>query len=396
LIRKDIAMDTAVQSTLHRPETVAQVTGPVSPEVCAGLTVTVIYLLSEAGRKASLMAGGNGRELQQITVHVPASRLHLVSVDAQGIARLKLRPWYAMNADQRIIRTDALPTYDKPPDIEELFRAAAKNHELERAYETERTATRSRRRETQREQRRACAEAFLSDPAQRALVYPAPSPKRCVLVTEQGRVAFHTATDEGLARDVPPEAHRRFRADLRARREHNLQERAMQLALHDEKKRYLAAWVALHGTAEQQARHAAGVLPMDEAVESITDQVFAALSDRPRYARDGAERLQAHLRQFPLYAHAVVTAADLLITGTNAVKSTASQWRTLQKIQAAIPDATVVLRLHKLTWKRDSSAPPLTLVGILATTKTGPFTLRREYDALACCDEPHQAVSTNA
>jgi hypothetical protein len=43
-------------------------------------------------QEASLLAGGDGRAVQQIALHVPANRLHLVSVDKQGVARLKLRP----------------------------------------------------------------------------------------------------------------------------------------------------------------------------------------------------------------------------------------------------------------------------------------------------------------
>jgi hypothetical protein len=56
----------------------------------AGLTVIAVYGLSEAGRKASLITGGDGRAHQRLSVQVPPARLHLVSVDANGIARLKL------------------------------------------------------------------------------------------------------------------------------------------------------------------------------------------------------------------------------------------------------------------------------------------------------------------
>jgi len=38
------------------------------------------------------------------------------------------------------------------------------------------------------------------------------------------------------------------------------------------------------------------MLPLDEAIESITDHAFAALGDRPRYERDGVETLQTFLR----------------------------------------------------------------------------------------------------
>lgn len=64
--------------------------------------------------------------------------------------------------------------------------------------------------------------------------------------TASGRVMFDAATDVGSARDVPREAYRRSRADLRTRKEQNLKRRAEHLALHEEKTRVIATWVAEH------------------------------------------------------------------------------------------------------------------------------------------------------
>jgi hypothetical protein len=371
-------MDSAAHSALRHPELVTEA-APVAPESARALTVTAVYHLSEAGRKASLLAGGDGRAVQQITVQVSASRLHLVSVDVRGVARLKLRPRYDIDANQRVVRLDDAPTYDVPPTVDELFREAARNHERERVYQAERTVTRAKKREADHERRLQVAQAFLTDRTQRALVHPAPSPRRCYVSTDQGRVLFDVATDEGPARDVPPEAHRRFRADLAAKREKNLQDRTAQLALHEEKKRYIAAWITEHGTLEQQARQAAGVLPMEEAIEAITDQAFVAIADHPPYARDGAERLQAHLREFPEYADVVVSPADLVVLSSNAATATAEQWAVVQSIQKALPGATVMLRAHRLTWRKRPQAPSLTLFGVLVAQKVGPFMVRREY-----------------
>ena len=112
-------------------------------------------------------------------------------------------------------------------------------------------------------------------------------------MTERGRLLFDVSTYHGRAKEVPPEAHRRFRADLRAKDERNRHDRAEQLALHEEKKRFIAEWVAANGTDEQKVRQAAGMLPMAEALEGITDQEFAVNGSLPVYTRDGAERLQA-------------------------------------------------------------------------------------------------------
>ena len=200
-------MDTVTAISNRRLEALPTPAG--APAATKLLTVTATYLLSEDGRKASLLDGGDGKAVQQLSLQVPANRLHLVSVDAHGVARLKLRPRYRFDGDNAIVRVDAAPTYDAPPDVEELFREAARNHQLERAYHAERQAAKTKRREADHERRVAVAKAFLADPSRRALSHPTPTPKRCVLETEDSRVFFDADTDVPPAREVPAEAHRR-------------------------------------------------------------------------------------------------------------------------------------------------------------------------------------------
>ena len=76
-------MDTAVQAISHHsPDSLRAVPSAQS------LTASAVYHLSESGRKASLLAGGDGKGIQRLTVQVPATRLHLVSVGLGGQARL--------------------------------------------------------------------------------------------------------------------------------------------------------------------------------------------------------------------------------------------------------------------------------------------------------------------
>ena len=257
------------------------------------LAATATFLLSEEGRKASLLSGGDGRAVQSVTLDVPANRLHLVSVDRQGVARLRLRPRFEIDGDQRVARVDSAPAFDAPPAADELLRLAARNHELEQTYHSARTAAASTRHDAQRELRERIAQAFMADPSQRAVAHPPPTQRRCCIQAEGRRIVFDVAEDPVLAKGVALEATRRFREDQRVKREQNLQERAKQLALHEEKKRYVAEWIAANGTPDQQARQAAGVLPMLEAVEAIAKQAFAPVSDFPPYVHDGADRLRA-------------------------------------------------------------------------------------------------------
>lgn len=365
-------MATADLSVLPRPVVVDTTPGDT-------LTVTATYALSEAGRKASLLAGGTGHAVQHVDLQVPAHRLHLVRVTGQGIARLALRPRYEPNTAQRLVVIDAWPVYDAPPSVDDLLREAALTHERARAYHADRTAARATRAEGERTRRAEIATAFLADPTQRAVRHPAPSVTRCDLVTPSGHLRFDVAVDEGPAREVPREAFRRFRADVQAAHERRTRERAEQLSLHDARRQAVAAWVALHGTADQRARHAAGLLVMAEAVEAITDDAFRPLADWPRYSRDGATRMQAHVQHCTGAAPPTVTPADFVVEGHPARSATSREWAALQACQAAVPDAAVRLHQREFRWTRDPAVPRLTHRTIVVTQRLGPLAIRREY-----------------
>ncbi len=343
--------------------------------------VIATYQLTENGRKASLLSGGDGHALQQVTMEVLGSRLHLVSVDTEGVARLKLRPHYALDAEQRIVRTDGSPTYDALPTVDDLLKDAARNHQLERAYLAERTVECEKRREVTRELREHVALEFLGDQTRRALAHPPPTPQRCEIMTPRGRLRYDIAKDDGDAKRVPPEAHRRFRSDLRAKAEQRRQKHAEHLAIYEEKKRAIAEWVATRGTPDQQARHAAGALPSSEVVEAMADEAFAPLAAFPRYALDGAERLQAHLRRLPRFAEATVAPVDLMISVEDSKVATEAQWVLMHQLQRIVPHAALTLRAHRLGWKRAPTAPTLTVFGLRVKLTIGPFVVVREYAA---------------
>src|SRR6266511_6253943 len=117
-------MDAVTAFAARRPEPIADDTTSAAPERPRELSVIAMYVLTEEGRKASLLSGGNGRAKQKINLQVPANRLHLVTVDANGVAHLKLRPRYELGEDQRVVRIDSSPAYDLPPTVEELLREA--------------------------------------------------------------------------------------------------------------------------------------------------------------------------------------------------------------------------------------------------------------------------------
>lgn len=372
-------MDFVTSMPTSAVDQAASIVGSRAQSASRCLSAVATYLLSEEGRKASLLAGGDGRAVQTLTMDVPASRLHLVSVDRQGVARLRLRPRFEVDASQRVVRVDSAPAFDAPPTSDELLRIAARNHELEQTYHSERTAAVLTKQDAHRELRERVAQAFLADQAQRALPHPPPTQRRCCIQAEGRRIVFDVAEDPVLAKGIAAEATRRFRADQRAKREQNLQERAKQLALNEEKKRFVADWIAAHGTTEQQGRQAAGVLPMAEAVEAIADETFLALESYARLVHDGVERLQCLAAGVSDEGRAV-RSADLCVESGHAPTATAEEWAMLQDVERRIPAATVVLLRHRLTLRTDSSLAA-EVHGILVTVKRGPLALRREFAA---------------
>jgi hypothetical protein len=72
---------------------------------------------------------------------------------------------------------------------------------------------------------------------------------------------------------------------------------------------------------------------------------------------------------------------ELTIIGSDAVKATEAQWERVQELQRVFPDATVVLREHRISWKGHPDTPTLTMYGVLVSCKIGPFDVRREYAA---------------
>ena len=80
-------METALHSaTARRSDATLHVLGPSPGSSPQTVAVTAVFRLSQAGRKASLLIGGNGRRRQQIVLQIPVTRMHLVHVDDGGTA----------------------------------------------------------------------------------------------------------------------------------------------------------------------------------------------------------------------------------------------------------------------------------------------------------------------
>ena len=376
-------MDATAHATTRRLDSSLHAVGSLSPAIAVEsartLSVTADYRLSEAGRKASLLTGGNGHAEQRVKVAVPLTRLHLVHVDNNGVARLKLRPQFRMSPDQRVIKIKLAPVYDHPPTIDELFQDAARNHELERTYHAQRTTAQTARRETLEGRRNEVALEFLGDPNRRAVVYPPPSKRRCQIMTDRGPIDFDAKRDMGVARQIPLEAFRRFENDVRIRHGQGADQRTRNLAKHAERQQMMREWIAVHGTHEQRQRLAAGVLPFKEFVDAITDVTFRPLSHLTLYPSDGAARVQQLVRQRPGYANAIVTPNDLSVVTRLLPTASAAQWALVSDIRDRLPGAQVQLRERSIAWTQDPQVAKVRVVSAVVTIRVGLVLLRREF-----------------
>ena len=345
------------------------------------LTVTATYRLSEQGRKASLLAGGNGRAVQDVTVTVPVNRIHLVSVDANGHARVRLQPRFSLNSEQHVVRTDDPPMFDAVPSVDELLNEAARNHQLESVFKSAAAEHKRKRQDTGLELKQRLAEEFLSDPKRRARVHPRPTPRVCQVLVNHSIVRFDATSDVGVARQVPVEAYRRFSADERERRQRGQDEFKRGYAVHEEKERLVADWVTTYGSPSQQERYAAGLLPIAQILEGMADQEFAAATSRARYVSDGVQRLQTFLRRYPQYASIAIVKSEFGVRTVRAEAASEAQWSIVSELRAMFPHAEVSLQQHILSWRRDPNAPTLTIYGVLVRRKIGPFNIRREFVA---------------
>jgi len=141
-------------------------------------------------------------------------------------------------------------------------------------------------------------------------------------------------------------------------------------AAYERKENQLSAWVLQHGTDNQKARQALGLLPEDEVINCIRDQVFLPLT------RDGFERYER------------MTAADVCecedgecdveFEVDDATEMTADQYTAYKSIVQVAPEAAnIQARVHK--GKSERCEVTLIRCSVLVTVVVGELTLSREY-----------------
>jgi hypothetical protein len=344
---------------------------PVRPE--RTIKALAVVQLSARGRRASLLAGGDGRALQRLHVDVPPSAVDLIRVNRRGEASLVLGPRIVALPNGRLRRLREPMLYDAPPTNEQLLVDARAVAALREAYVTQRSLAYVAAKE-------AFAQEFLQDAARRAIVHPPPTAQRCAFRTEHGVLVFRH-TDAGAAAVVPVEAHRRFRADLAERARRNQSQAARDMAIHQAKHLSMARWIEQHGSADQQSRLAAGRLSDAEMYEAIADDVFGPLQAWPRYMHDARGDLLTCYREVDASAPGDIPAAQVKVESTVVVHLSADQWSQLAAMQAAVPEAVMTVRRYRIYWSDRPARhdPHVIQFAVLVKYRLDPLTIVRSY-----------------
>lgn len=314
---------------------------PSNTEVSA----RVSYLLSEQGRRESLRQGGNGRMLQEFDTVVPQPDLDAFAVSEDGVVTLNLAGYFhpfpgdhdfeapakkahwvnGPSSDSEMLQWDIVPSWE---DLVAAGRRIKESNELWAAAAEE--------SENQKEQ---VAKAFLDNPLARAS-----SLERDYVVIDGTRFKIFEA--------VAIEAKNRHAAD------------------HEELKKanraQLGEWIARHGTDNQRARLAAGLLPWDEAYESAECAFFEPLKRFPRYERFDPANVCKCMDQ-----------CEVKFKSLDAAELSAEEWEQFAQIKAAAPDAEFRIREHRA--ECDSLEEPEIRRAVVVKFNLGSVPFKRQF-----------------
>ena len=123
--------------------------------------------------------------------------------------------------------------------------------------------------------------------------------------------------------------------------------------------------------------------------KGMADEAFAVVGDRPRYVRDGVERLQAHLRQFPKYSCVVVTPPELLVVSTNAEHAS----EQLKKDPALVPWTIASTAPARRQQRRAASSSARRAMGTTTAQRNAYAERRHVHDDDVCARAASPATS---
>ena len=321
-----------------------------------GITATISYRLSQAGRQDSLRKGGDGKKEQTQIAEVQSNDVELFVVDEDGNAsfdatRCVSHVERATDKFHRIavfgrrqpigwseIEWDIAPTWGQLLE----FARWVNGVELRLAEEHEGSLV-AQALEVNAEEH-AVGANFLSDPNARA-----------------EKVEEDSVTIAGIDfwdSKIVEEAKRRWAADREK--------------IKQENRSTLAGWIREHGTDNQRQRLDAGLLPWQEASDGLEQYLFEPLTAFPLYERfDRTEVCKCVGDEYQ------AKVCEVKFKSFDATVLSAEEWDRYTHIRDAVPDAQFQLREHQAACH--SVENPLIRRGVIVKRTVGWLTYKREY-----------------
>ena len=157
----------------------------------------------------------------------------------------------------------------------------------------------------------------------------------------------------------------------KARQERHKAEEAAKLEAQRKKKEAIAEWVAAKGTPSQKERLAENLLPDEEIITAMRDEIFRPLDAFPRYQKIKASDVcTCDYGDYGEYCDCDFWAADKK-------EATEEEFRKMKQIRTLMPNAVVTLREHGGNSERCDNE--FYRSGILVSVNTGAFQFSREY-----------------
>jgi hypothetical protein len=320
------------------------------------IKASIYYNLSQQGQHDSLRRGGDGRSAQVQTGDIQPSDLDMFVVDEAGHPHFQatLAPGEAIVAAWEaqtgtlILPKDEYSSVGRPredglvevewnvfPDWDDLLTLGRWTRQVIRHAEataaTEAAAESAAQAEVLRD--------FRADPTARA-----------------EKISEDYVTIKGwdfwLA-DIVEEAKQRWAHD--------------QDALRTANRATLAAWVTEYGSDNQRERLAAGLLPWQEAHDSLNEHLFAPLNGVELYTRFEVSEVCVCPDDTCTPKFRSVDASEL----------TADEWERFKAIRAQVPDATFQLREHQA--KCASATRTKVKRGVIVKRTLDRLTFKREF-----------------
>ena len=377
-------------------------------------TATITYYLSEAGRKASLMACEDGKRKQELVGKLTPDTADLFSVDDNGNATVELHggwafegktddaapkidcgvihmpytvlkalniPWkdcvghnfqiYNLDYDAPLDWSDAITQLRDRPTILEIAQESILQHALELDAKLCAPEREARENERAAQEAKKTAEKAAQDKANKDVI-------DWFVATPDARGRLGTPRYYSVSIDHPTlgtlkiddktlfsEAQRRETTDAQAR--------------DQEKQAFVSDWIALYGTDDQKERLDAGLLPKSEYLTDMENQVFGPLSEKfQSYEKITATEVRE--AQPDEDDCDDTEPCDFRVVKPQSIDS--CTWKAFKAIHAALPTGgQAKIREHQAERRSYGEGSGVIRYGVQVKLTLGPFTFTREFAA---------------